>query len=260
MSSRARADWRADRPGSTTSSSISRGTSWRGESPSDDSYSRVSDPERYVIAARLRARPRRRSRGRVRGLAGGRGWSWPPSMDDRRERACVRSGSRRRPKGRHRSTVGRHRLSGAMARCGSSTCSVTFPDVTTASACRRAVQARRSSPWATECDAVVSGGFAALRPRRGVDVVTVRRVRSGPGNPAGKRMPRRARGSGALQPDPGAQRRADTSGRRSRRRSSWAFAATMMVDRLIRMAPTDIGSTKPIGASTPAASGTDSRL
>ena len=34
----------------------------------------------------------------------------------------------------------------------------------------------------------------------------------------------------------------------------------MTVDRRIRIAPTDIGSTNPIGASTPAASGTEMRL
>ena len=43
---------------------------------------------------------------------------------------------------------------------------------------------------------------------------------------------------------------------RSRRRSSWALSATTMVDSDISIAPTDIGSTNPIGASTPAASGT----
>ena len=50
------------------------------------------------------------------------------------------------------------------------------------------------------------------------------------------------------------------SGRKSRRRSSWAFSATTTVEIDIKIAPTDIGITKPIGASTPAASGTDIRL
>src|ERR671919_1952518 len=43
--------------------------------------------------------------------------------------------------------------------------------------------------------------------------------------------------------------------RRSRRRRSCAFAATMIVDRLIATAPTLIGSTKPSGAKSPAATG-----
>src|SRR5690606_10719666 len=49
-------------------------------------------------------------------------------------------------------------------------------------------------------------------------------------------------------------------GVRSRRRSSWAFRATTTVEADIRIAPMLMGSTKPIGASTPAASGTESRL
>src|SRR5699024_7723887 len=52
----------------------------------------------------------------------------------------------------------------------------------------------------------------------------------------------------------------ETSGARSRRRSSWAFKATTIVDSDMRIAPTLIGRTKPIGARTPAARGTDSRL
>lgn len=45
------------------------------------------------------------------------------------------------------------------------------------------------------------------------------------------------------------------SGRKSRRRSSWAFNATTMVETLIRMAPTAGGISRPMGASTPAARG-----
>src|SRR5690606_28839857 len=44
-------------------------------------------------------------------------------------------------------------------------------------------------------------------------------------------------------------------GRRSRRRRSWALKATAIVEALIISAPAAGGSTKPIGASTPAASG-----
>ena len=50
------------------------------------------------------------------------------------------------------------------------------------------------------------------------------------------------------------------SGARSSRRSSCALAATMIVDSDIKIAPIDIGSTNPTGASTPAASGTEIRL
>src|SRR3979490_1540025 len=50
------------------------------------------------------------------------------------------------------------------------------------------------------------------------------------------------------------------SGRKSSRRSSWAFSATTTVEIDIKIAPTDIGITKPMGASTPAASGTAIRL
>lgn len=49
-------------------------------------------------------------------------------------------------------------------------------------------------------------------------------------------------------------------GRRSIRRRSWALRATTTVDADIRMAPTDMGSTNPMGARTPAASGTEMRL
>src|SRR5699024_8550311 len=52
----------------------------------------------------------------------------------------------------------------------------------------------------------------------------------------------------------------DTSGASSRLRSSWAFKATTIVDSDMRIAPTLIGRTKPTGARTPAARGTDSRL
>ena len=48
---------------------------------------------------------------------------------------------------------------------------------------------------------------------------------------------------------------ATSSGRSFSRRSSWALAATMMVEALMRMAPTAMGMTKPQGARTPAASG-----
>jgi hypothetical protein len=50
------------------------------------------------------------------------------------------------------------------------------------------------------------------------------------------------------------------SGRSSSRRSSCALCATTTVDADIRMALTDIGMLNPIGASTPAASGTEIRL
>src|SRR5690606_6009623 len=50
------------------------------------------------------------------------------------------------------------------------------------------------------------------------------------------------------------------SGARCKRRRSCAFAATTTVDRDMSTAPTAIGMTKPMGASTPAASGTASRL
>src|ERR1700758_4842132 len=50
------------------------------------------------------------------------------------------------------------------------------------------------------------------------------------------------------------------SGRKSSRRSNWAFRATTTVEIDIKIAPTDIGITKPIGASTPAANGTEIRL
>lgn len=49
-------------------------------------------------------------------------------------------------------------------------------------------------------------------------------------------------------------------GRRSSLRSSWALRATTMVDSDMRTAPTDMGRTNPIGARTPAASGTEIRL
>src|SRR5699024_2692399 len=82
--------------------------------------------------------------------------------------------------------------------------------------------------------------------------------------------PRHARGASGL--NLGAGRRAEqgpgaagrdghsAGGVRSSRRSSWALAATMIVDADITAAPTAIGSTKPTGASTPAASGTATRL
>lgn len=50
------------------------------------------------------------------------------------------------------------------------------------------------------------------------------------------------------------------AGRRSSRRSSCAFSATTIVDTLISTAPTAGASVKPIGASTPAASGIAIRL
>src|SRR6185369_2424545 len=50
------------------------------------------------------------------------------------------------------------------------------------------------------------------------------------------------------------------SGRKSRRRSTWAFSATTTVEIDIKIAPTDIGMTNPIGASTPAARGTEIKL
>src|SRR5690625_3903744 len=46
------------------------------------------------------------------------------------------------------------------------------------------------------------------------------------------------------------------AGVRSKRRSSWALRATTAVEADIRSAPTLIGRTNPIGASTPAARGT----
>ncbi len=54
--------------------------------------------------------------------------------------------------------------------------------------------------------------------------------------------------------------RALVCGRRSRRRSSWEFKATTTVDSDIRTAPALMGMTKPIGAATPAAKGTEMRL
>src|SRR5699024_955197 len=50
------------------------------------------------------------------------------------------------------------------------------------------------------------------------------------------------------------------AGVRSRRRSSWALSATTTVETDIRIAPILIGNTNPIGASTPAARGTEIRL
>src|SRR5699024_12047265 len=50
------------------------------------------------------------------------------------------------------------------------------------------------------------------------------------------------------------------SGSRSMRRSNPAFRATITVDADMRSAPTLIGMTNPMGASTPAASGTAMRL
>ena len=49
--------------------------------------------------------------------------------------------------------------------------------------------------------------------------------------------------------------RAGSSGRSFRPRSSWALAATTMVDTLITSAPTLIGSEKPSGTNRPAATG-----
>lgn len=49
-------------------------------------------------------------------------------------------------------------------------------------------------------------------------------------------------------------------GRRSSLRRSCALAATMTVDNDMRIAPIDMGNTNPMGARTPAASGTDARL
>ena len=49
-------------------------------------------------------------------------------------------------------------------------------------------------------------------------------------------------------------------GVRSSRRRSWALSATTTVEADMRIAPTLIGRTNPIGASTPAASGTATRL
>src|SRR5690606_33848086 len=43
----------------------------------------------------------------------------------------------------------------------------------------------------------------------------------------------------------------DASGRRSRRRNSWALSATTTVDNDMRMAPAAIGRTNPTGARTP---------
>src|SRR5690606_24915354 len=50
------------------------------------------------------------------------------------------------------------------------------------------------------------------------------------------------------------------AGARSSRRRSCALSATTTVEADIRIAPTDMGSTNPIGARTPAASGTAARL
>src|SRR5262249_44176877 len=69
--------------------------------------------------------------------------------------------------------------------------------------------------------------------------------------------------SGACRTAGGATARAwllNRSGRRSSLRSSCALRATTTVDADINNAPTDIGITKPTGASTPAASGTEMRL
>ena len=49
-------------------------------------------------------------------------------------------------------------------------------------------------------------------------------------------------------------------GRRSSRRSSCAFNATTTVEADIRIAPTLMGRTNPIGARIPAANGTEMRL
>src|SRR5699024_12404865 len=46
------------------------------------------------------------------------------------------------------------------------------------------------------------------------------------------------------------------AGVRSSRRNSWALRATTTVEADIRIAPTLIGNTNPMGANTPAASGT----
>lgn len=54
--------------------------------------------------------------------------------------------------------------------------------------------------------------------------------------------------------------RGQSVGRRSKLRSSWALSATMMVDRLIRTAPTAGARTNPMGARIPAASGTAAML
>src|SRR5450759_1182853 len=45
-----------------------------------------------------------------------------------------------------------------------------------------------------------------------------------------------------------------------RRRRSWALAATMIVERLIAIAPTAIGRSMPHGTKTPAATGMATRL
>lgn len=65
-----------------------------------------------------------------------------------------------------------------------------------------------------------------------------------------------------LSPAAGTERISTTlaSGRRSSRRSSCALSATTIVDSDMRVAPTDMGRTKPIGARMPAASGTEIRL
>lgn len=50
------------------------------------------------------------------------------------------------------------------------------------------------------------------------------------------------------------------SGARSMRRNSCALSATTTVDNDMRIAPTDIGMTNPMGARTPAARGTEIKL
>ena len=50
------------------------------------------------------------------------------------------------------------------------------------------------------------------------------------------------------------------AGERSRRRRSWALSATTTVEADMRIAPTLIGRTNPMGARTPAARGTEIRL
>jgi len=50
------------------------------------------------------------------------------------------------------------------------------------------------------------------------------------------------------------------SGRSRSRRRSWAFAATMIVEALIAIAPTAIGRSSPHGTNTPAATGIATRL
>ncbi|GEM_PF-5427238 len=72
----------------------------------------------------------------------------------------------------------------------------------------------------------------------------------------------RPSGEGRAQclPAPSRKRAVLVAGVRSSRRRSWALSATTTVDADMRMAPTLIGSTNPTGASTPAASGTETRL